>query len=303
MTATDRREPDDRMLASYLLGMLPAAEAERLDEMSVTDDDFVLRLSAAENDLVDAYVRGDLDADSMERFRATYMASPLRLEKVDFARTLYVLDQRSAPIAAASAGRALGKSFWQRFVAPRLLPVWGLAAVALAAVALYVTIENGRLRTALNSTQSEKAVLSREVDLQRSAAAKAQKELEQARTSQANLDGYKAVALLLMPATRGVGRLPTISVPSGTDLVVLSLGLESADFKSYRAELKDRSRQQVLWQSGRLQPTSQAGGEFVSITFPARLLGSENYVVELTGLRANDAAVLAGNYVFRATVK
>ena len=41
---------DDDILVRYLLGSLPEDETERLDELSVSDDDFVWRLRAAEND-------------------------------------------------------------------------------------------------------------------------------------------------------------------------------------------------------------------------------------------------------------
>jgi hypothetical protein len=43
----------------YLLGALPEAETERLDELSITDDEFTESLQVAETDLVDAYVLGE----------------------------------------------------------------------------------------------------------------------------------------------------------------------------------------------------------------------------------------------------
>ena len=78
------REPpgDDDAIIQYLLGRLPDKEAERLDELSITDDDFALRLNAAEYDLVDAYVRGELSGDTQQRFRSFYLSSPKRREKL-----------------------------------------------------------------------------------------------------------------------------------------------------------------------------------------------------------------------------
>ena len=80
--------PDDSVLVRYLVGSLPDAEAERLDELSVADDEFALRLSAAEHDLVDAYVNGELSGDTLDRFRSRYLTAPARGEKVAFAETL-----------------------------------------------------------------------------------------------------------------------------------------------------------------------------------------------------------------------
>ena len=52
---------ENERLVRYLVGLLPADEAERLDEQSIVDDDVACRLLSVENDLVDAYVREQLD--------------------------------------------------------------------------------------------------------------------------------------------------------------------------------------------------------------------------------------------------
>jgi anti-sigma factor RsiW len=98
------REPvhDDRHLIRYLLGLLPDDEAERLDEQTLVDDEAAARLRSVENDLVDAYVSGTLDAEARERFESFYLASPRRREKVKFAaRFLAAVDR--PPVAASQA--------------------------------------------------------------------------------------------------------------------------------------------------------------------------------------------------------
>ena len=306
MTAFDKPAPDVRMLTDYLLGMLPAVEAERLDELSVTDDDFALELGAAENDLVDAYVRGELNADLLERFKTWYLASPLRVQKVDFARTLHSFgqaQQRSAEIAAIASDRnSAGKSFWQQLVAPRALPVWGFAGVALVAAALYVTIENGRLRNELSRAQNQQAILTRQVDAQRSAIAAAAKESEQTSTSQTNLDGLKTFAALLAPPTRGIGRLPILSVAPDTNIVVLLLTLESDDFPAYRVGLKEAARNQTVWNSANLEAAPGAGSKTVTVSFPARLLKPQNYVLELYGVSSSGRAEFISGYPVRVVI-
>src|SRR5215468_2506004 len=77
---------EDRQLVRYLLGMLSDTDAERLDELSIVDDEIAARLRSIENDLVDAYVCGTLEGELRERFESFYLASPLRREKVKFAR-------------------------------------------------------------------------------------------------------------------------------------------------------------------------------------------------------------------------
>src|SRR5438045_641500 len=94
MSLPDDQIRDEGRLTRYLLGDLPDEERERLDELSVVDDDFCWRLKAAEDDLVDSYVKGELDSESMKLFRAVYLSSPKRREKVRFAETLAAVAER-----------------------------------------------------------------------------------------------------------------------------------------------------------------------------------------------------------------
>src|SRR5262245_12116577 len=87
---------DEQKVISYLLGALSETEAERLDELSVTDQEFAERLRRIEDELVDAYVRGELTGDWLDRFKAHYLASPLRREKVRFAQALLGYTDRAA---------------------------------------------------------------------------------------------------------------------------------------------------------------------------------------------------------------
>jgi hypothetical protein len=89
---------DDRHLRGYLLGLLTDEHAERLDELSIADSAFAWRLRLLEDDLVDAYVRGSLDAESLEQFESFYLDSPWRREKVNFAASfLHAIAQTGQP--------------------------------------------------------------------------------------------------------------------------------------------------------------------------------------------------------------
>jgi len=76
----------DERLVRYLLGLLPPAETERLDEASIADDDTAARLRAVEYDLVDAYARGALPPAKRSAFASRYLASPRRRGQVTAAR-------------------------------------------------------------------------------------------------------------------------------------------------------------------------------------------------------------------------
>ena len=66
MTSSDQNIFEERYLIRYLVGDLPAEEAERLDQLSIANDDFAWRLREIENDLVDAYVRSQLSGETLK---------------------------------------------------------------------------------------------------------------------------------------------------------------------------------------------------------------------------------------------
>src|SRR5262245_12113371 len=116
---------NDQTITQYLLGALPATEAERLDELSFTDEDFAATLKAAENDLVDAYVQGELTGDALAQFESYYLASPRRREKVRFAQAFQTLAEKKAvgrageaatenPVPATTGRKGFGRfSAWR----------------------------------------------------------------------------------------------------------------------------------------------------------------------------------------------
>src|SRR5215472_17957680 len=100
MSSQDKSTYDDQLLILYLLGELPAEETERLDELSIADEEVAARLSGVENDLVDAYVRAETKGENRARFESFYLSSAKRREKVQFARALL---ERESGTAAAPA--------------------------------------------------------------------------------------------------------------------------------------------------------------------------------------------------------
>ena len=96
MSLVNSSQRTDEHLVNYLLGQLPDEEAQRLDEASVADDEFVAHLRIVEHDLVDAYVGGALAGQQLERFQAYYLASPRRRENVLFATSFLGAVERAA---------------------------------------------------------------------------------------------------------------------------------------------------------------------------------------------------------------
>jgi hypothetical protein len=177
-------------------------------------------------------------------------------------------------------------------------------------VAGFLLLENSRLRRQMHDAQSQQATLNqrgqelqKELNDQRAANAESQKEIDRLLQWQTNLEQLRTIAIFLPPPTRGAARLPTISVPAGTDVALLLLQLEADDFPAYKAALKDSVTRQVIWNSGNLKPSSLGEKRAVSFSLPANLLKQRNYIVELTGLPTRGAPEPIGSYPLRVVLK
>jgi anti-sigma factor RsiW len=325
---------DEGMIIDYLLGASTEAETEHLDEMSLTDDDFAQRLHAVENDLVDAYVRGELQGNAAARFDSHYLASPGRRDKVAFAERLLgftdkafaaraeTMDEATPASVAARKTIARESSRFRLFARPHLSLQRGLAAAAVVVffAAGYLTFENLRLRDQIAREQAERAALGqREQELrsqladQRSSNAETENELSRKREQLARLEQQPAdrqrgktepeqrdlrvVAFNLSPQTRGIGQIATLSLPPGTDFVALALELEADDFRAYQAALRHPTTGQIVWRSGKLKASDKS--KALRVRLRGSLLNPQNYILELSGFRPSGAIESVSSYSFR----
>jgi hypothetical protein len=298
-----RESTHDSQLVRYLLGLLPDDESERLDQLSVSSDEVAWRLRLAEDDLVDAYVRGTLDAEAVERFESFYLSSEHRRQKVKFARTFVAaVDRRGGSRESPTLRRAT--------VPPRSRTVWQLAAAAaVLLLAGFELSEYRRLRTDLTVAQSVSVGLSnrareleRQLNDERLAGAGTARELESIRargSAPGSSPSLPAIALVLLPQTRSVGPIASISVPDGANLVALELRLESNGFARYQAALKDPGTNRIIWRRDRIMARGGDRMPTVALSIPASVLKSQHYSLELSGTSASGEAEVAGGYVFQ----
>ena len=271
MSLSNKPTWDEQQLIDYLLGSLPEEKIERMDQASIADDEFAWRLKEAENNLVDSYVRGELEGETLERFRTVYLASAGRREKVLFAEALREREGRE-PLVRPRAR-------W--FALPLAKPRWAFAGLAAAALVLaaFLVLENARLRERVNEARSASAV-------------------------HEPSDGTRAVetpAFLLVPPRRGAEPVPEFTVPKGAERAAFDLQLEPNDFAMYQVAMKRPGERQDLWRSGELQARAAGARKVVRVVAPAELLESGTYVLELSS--AGPKAELIANYTFRMVVQ
>ena len=331
----EKQTDNEQKMIEYLLGALPEEETERFDEMGFVDDEFARQVQAAENDLVDAYVRGELSGQRLQSFNSYYLSSPKRREKVKFARALQDLGSQAVAVAPAketpepaqnsdSDKAPLRRRSWLNFfVAPRPTLRWGfaLAAILMLVAGGWLAVELKHWRSQADQAQAAGAALKqREQELQAQlkqqqiAGAESARELERVREQLAQLEQQRAqlsppslpadlniAPFDLEPPTRTIGGGALITIPRGTDYVTLRLKLEAADYPAYRAELRtETSNQQKwksVWRSGRL--SARGENKVITVSLRADQLKSRAYTLSLKGLAQDGSEQDASSYTFR----
>jgi len=323
----EKQAPDDHQLTEYLLGALAPESAEHLDELSIADDAVASRLSAIENDLVDAYARGELSGDIRQRFESFYLSSAKRQEKARFAETLLALERKTAAEAQPSAAQVQPASaealrLWQglgRLFSSNVPLQWGLAAAAvlMTLVSGLLEVQQLRLQNRLAQYRTERAALvqrqeqlNNELEQQRSGDVKTLEELQRVRQSLAELEQrttakteLSVASFVLLPPVRGVSKLPTLSIPKGIQEVVLLLELESDDFARYGVKLKTAAAGHILWSKANLRSTLSGETKGVTVALPVDLLKNQIYGLELTGISAEGKTEFVSSYTFQVALE
>jgi hypothetical protein len=219
-----------------------------------------------------------------------------------FARRFLAAVDRRPPGAVAPAIRRLA---W---------PTVALAATLLLTVGALV-MENVNLRTGLSQAVHDGEAgnrrareMSSELDAARASNAELTKALEDADARAASSGSGRTIAIsqaaaatVLLPQTRSVGQLPTLSLaPAGrVTFVPFDLRLESRDFSRYRAVLKDQDTGRVVWESEELAPRSSMAA-LVSLFVPTGVLTPPHrYAFELSGVDGSGRGEAVGSYAFQ----
>lgn len=122
---------DEHLLTRYLLGDLPAAQREPIDDRAAEDPKFFEELCALEDDLILRHLRGELSGRDDELFAAAF-ATPARQRQVESERAL--LTAARAMRSSPPQSRSLWTSLRAWLSAPRMIPSFAVAAAAVLLV-------------------------------------------------------------------------------------------------------------------------------------------------------------------------
>jgi hypothetical protein len=76
----------DSLIRRFLLGKLESEELDRIDQRLLVDEDFLAEVDAAEDELIDDYLREKLTATENELFERNFLITDERREHLEFTR-------------------------------------------------------------------------------------------------------------------------------------------------------------------------------------------------------------------------
>ena len=152
----------------YLLGLSSPAEREHIESEYFEDEDEFQEMLTAEDDLIDAYARGELVGEERRRFEKNFVSSLRGRDRVQFARAFGGAVSATHPVETKLPGTLL--DIFKSFQSPVLLRIATIAVVIVfVAVLAWLVNDRRRMTNELPELRAEFAELSKQMEvLQRS---------------------------------------------------------------------------------------------------------------------------------------
>jgi hypothetical protein len=250
-------------ITRYLLDELPEGERERLEEEYFASDAVWDAVVEAENDLIDAYLRGGLSARDRAQFEAVFLSSAERRDRLELARSL-IRVPRPEPTR------------------PLALPRWAPRRLVATAACLSAAVIGGSVLLR-NPPQSGPAV-------------------EVPALTRVDAPAVSVLLTPGSVRGAGGGGTQTVRVPAAPSSMRLVLDMRRDDFKIYNVVVRSVEGAVVHRVDGLESRPTPEGGRAVVVDLPSRVLATADYVVDLSGRSPSGAGgQLVDSYSFSAS--
>ena len=147
----------------YLLGLSSPAEREHIESEYFEDEDAFQQMLTAEDDLIDAYARGELGGDERRRFEENFVGSLHGRDRVAFARAFAGAVSANQPIETKPQGTL--RDVLSNFLLPRSSQATTIVAiVVLIATLAGILINRRRMANEPRALRAESAALNKQAE-------------------------------------------------------------------------------------------------------------------------------------------
>jgi len=270
----------EELAVRYLLGDLTDDEQVEVEDRAFADHQYMERMVAVEDDLIDNYLRGSLSQLQRDQFEKRFLTSEPRRQKIEFARALAEVSSRRAAPADHEA------TFWESLIGSlrTLSPVFrfSLAAASLAAIigVGWLVGQRVTLRREVKQLQAEKRDTQTPQETPKEVVA--QREPERPAPSQPARPTIASI-MLLPGISRSAAVRPRLAIPQTAQLVRLEVVLERTDdYKNFRVEIRNPQGQEA-WTKDRLHSQQSRAGRVINLVIPRSVFRAGQYELALKG--------------------
>jgi len=292
------------MLVKYLLGELNEQELESIEDHYFRDIEFFEQLLVVEDELIDAYVRGELTIEEIARFEDYFLQSPERRDKVQFAEAWQAFIARQAESSKPQPVEQPQPVIKQRKV---LLPL--AASLIMALGVTWLLIDRRNLERELDRAQSELAQSKERIAEQKSSNEPLSRVPAQEPANaiapppkQAPRPRPSIVTFALSSSsTRGSGENESLIIPSGAKKVRLRADFFHYDYTRFSAVLRRSNEEVNRWTD--LKPRISGDTGTIVLTLNAGSLSDDDYILTVSGATESGEEEGIEDYAFRVVKK
>ena len=319
---------DNEALAKrYLLGLLSPEEGARFEQRYFADDSLFEEMETVEDQLIDAYVRGELNTSDRKQFESALMNSNRLAERVRFG---HVLTKRLSVKDVPQPVPAPRPARWREFFAPFFTDPRRLATATMVLLVLVgagvITSAWLRSREELRRLNAERAQLEQtqrtlsekvrqlEADASRlnsevqtangerdrvnQELAKTEEELANVRRQSGTLP---AIPATLFPGpSRSTGGEPDLTIPRKPSIVRLNLVLDNDQYPRYSVSVESPDRR-VVYAPKNLSAKGPPSQRSIALQLPSSKLTASEYAVTVSGLTPSGTYVPVFSYSLRVS--
>lgn len=288
---------DQNRLRQFLLGALPEAEREAIEDRLLDDGDLFSALVTTEDDLIEEYARGELPPEQRAQMEKGLLSLPTMRRRAELLRTLQVPVRTSDTSLFIEPKRSFFASrFWRFAAVAGALIVLAGAAWWLIRARTNVPRVQDPVTAGVNqpATPTPSAVpLPTNTPAPEPTGGTKPPPVNENEVPPPPKQPSVATLVLVGGMTRGEGVGAVLELDPEVTVVQIELTLESTDYRQYRASLFDENGRQ-MWRSGVMRPRGTA----VTIGIPGVLFSAGDYRIKLEGL-AGSQYISVDNYVFQ----
>jgi hypothetical protein len=266
----DIRSADGTLLRKYLLGMLPEAESDEIDDKLFTDQSFAETLEVIEDEIVEDYLDGTLSRQDRLAAERHFFQAPEHRSKLWFARLLrsHVQHQEQPVI------KPVPIPWFQR---PAFSWAMSLATATLLIMVVGLGVYTANLSRSLQHEKDDRQMAQASLEQERKRVEKIQAQLlllqQQTGGDQGAVAANQPVVLNLMELERGQSGVPELN-----QNVEVHIALVHGVRSSYEATLQSASISKI-WSKTGLKPT----GYQLVFTIPRNILPPGKYSLIVQG--------------------